>query len=130
MRKIDWFITLLITLSQAANALKQEQFNIRGTNVSFVEYSQRRLFSQNCLRREGQPLDCSAARAVNKIDLQKLRFDRSVLPVGAVICMVQMKGRLMLGKSASGRETTFCEFADRSFIDIHTIAYYANKKHT
>jgi hypothetical protein len=112
-----------------AMALENFDYQFKNKNHAFTRDAEAKItISAFCYPLEVKRCDAfNVLKDIKKIDVPE-KFLLGGARKGAVLCDRLLKGTIVKGKNAKGGENAFCQFKDKSMIDIGTLGYYHSKK--
>lgn len=122
---------LVISILLAGNYLfasKEKIFNINGEDIKFISLESKKvLISATCVSKN-KISKCEAATAIQKANIKETKPNNQGSNPGALVCVEQFKGEILMARDAKGNETSFCKFKDASILSTGTLGYYATLK--
>ncbi len=123
-------IATIIAYFLALNASSQVAFtyNINGKKVVMYEYDKQRItINQKCPKLEKGKL-CKNIEFLNKMNSSSIPDSVSGgVNMGSYLCTEQLSGLVVMGRTPSNNQNTFCKIKDL-YIDISTLEYYSLHK--
>ena len=94
----------------------------------FVDHTKRLMISKSCSKDITPFSKCQAAKSLFNVKLSDIKNKRvGGKNPGSLLCKYSTDGEVIFAKDLKGRNTTFCQFQDKSMVASHTLYYFASK---
>ncbi|HTL11967.1 MAG TPA: hypothetical protein VL588_05745 [Bdellovibrionota bacterium] len=82
--------------------------------------------SAECRRPDGS-VSCEAVKAVDRVNAKGLKMPPGGADPGAIACIQQAHGQVVVARTQTGGEAGFCAFEDGSLISTGSLDFHAHR---